>query len=208
MDILDKPIVLRLNRAWLKLGCTTVQDALIALNSGNDFLKAAMAIDFQYSRKADGSWDLDNPNLLATPWDQWIKLPIREGLDEAIHTTKQSIRVPTVIIAVNFAKMPFVKRKPTHEAIRERDGNRCQISGKLLTKRESNIDHLTPSSRGGKDTWENLVLMDKKLNTEKGDRTLDEMGWKLRRRPVAPKDIPVSATIRTLKHRDWRFFFE
>ena len=42
-------------------------------------------------------------------WDEWITLPIREQ-DNAVHTVRGPIRVPTVIVAVNFAKVP--KRRP------------------------------------------------------------------------------------------------
>ncbi len=38
-------------------------------------------------------------------WEEWITLPIREQ-DEAVHTVRGQIRVPTVIVAVNYAKVP------------------------------------------------------------------------------------------------------
>jgi 5-methylcytosine-specific restriction endonuclease McrA len=41
--------------------------------------------------------------------------------------------------------------------IRERDGNRCQYTGRCCTRTEGNLDHVVPRSRGGADTWENLV---------------------------------------------------
>jgi len=42
-------------------------------------------------------------------WDEWITLPIRDG-DNAVHTVRGAIRVPTVIVALNFAKVP--KKRP------------------------------------------------------------------------------------------------
>jgi 5-methylcytosine-specific restriction endonuclease McrA len=208
MDLIDRPIVLRLNRSWQAIGVSTVKDALIAMNSGDDLLKAATAINIQYPKKDDGSWDFDNPELLPTSFEDWIKLPVREDIDNAIHTSKLTIRVPTVIVAVNFAKMPKVQKHPTKANIRERDKSRCQVSGKLLAKKEGNIDHIVPRSRGGRDTWENLIWMDKDLNAKKGNKTLEEMGWKVLKKPVAPKEMPLSATIRHLQHQDWRFFIE
>ena len=41
------------------------------------------------------------------------------------------IRVPTVIVALNFAKVPKKRPKLCARAIRERDGNRCQYTGKV-----------------------------------------------------------------------------
>ena len=39
-----------------------------------------------------------------------------------------------------------------------RDGNICQYSGKTLSDGESDIDHITPRSKGGKNSWANMVL--------------------------------------------------
>lgn len=206
MDFLNKSIVLRLNKVWQPIGYSTVKDALIGMNSGDEFLKAAVAIDVQYERGSNGEWNFDSfANLIPTTFDEWIKLPVRD-FDLAVHTSKMTIRVPTVIIAQNYHKMPKISKKPTHKNIRERDGNRCQVTGRMLTKHESNIDHLVPRSRGGKNTFENLVVMDKQINSLKGDKTLEEAGLTLIRKPQAPPVIPASATIREIKHRDWKFF--
>jgi len=37
-------------------------------------------------------------------WDEWITLPVREG-DHAVRTARGANRVPTVIVALNFAKV-------------------------------------------------------------------------------------------------------
>ena len=41
------------------------------------------------------------------------------------------------------------------------------------------IDHVQPKSRGGADSWENLVAACLRCNNAKGDHTPAEMGWKL-----------------------------
>jgi hypothetical protein len=43
-----------------------------------------------------------------------------------------------------------------------------------------------PKSRGGKDTWENLVACCLKCNNSKGDRTPAEIGWELKLMPKMP----------------------
>ncbi len=45
---------------------------------------------------------------------------------------------------------------------------------------------MQPKSRGGQDSWENLVACCLACNNEKGDRTPQEMGWRLRFRPKIP----------------------
>jgi len=76
-------------------------------------------------------------------WEEWIRLPIR-GQDEAVRTVRGPIRVPTVIVAVNYAKVPKKRPKLCARTIRERDDNRCQYTGVLLEPEEG-----SPAQRAG-----------------------------------------------------------
>ena len=67
-----------------------------------------------------------------------------------VRTARGAIRVPTVIVAVNYARVPKKRPKLSAKNIRDRDGNRCQYKGKLLHPGGS-LDHVGPRSRGGKD---------------------------------------------------------
>ena len=82
-----------------------------------------------------------------TPKSLRLSLPIREQ-DEAVQTVRGSIRVPTVIVAVNYAKVPKKQPKLCARAIRERDTNRCQYTGRILQPEEGSLDHIQLRSRG------------------------------------------------------------
>ena len=139
-------------------------------------------------------------------WDEWIRLPIRDQ-DEAVRTVRGPIRVPTVIVAVNYAKVPKKRPKLCARTVRERDGNRCQYTGALLRPEEGSLDHVVPRSRGGPDTWENLVWAAKNVNQRKGNRLPHEAGLKLLSVPRAPKEVPVTALIRSVPGiDDWKLF--
>ena len=139
-------------------------------------------------------------------WDEWITLPVRPQ-DNAVQTVRGSIRLPTVIVAVNYAKVPKKRPKLCAKTIRERDGNRCQYTGKVLKPEEGSLDHVVPRSRGGKDAWENLVWSSKEVNTKKGNRLPHEAGLKLLTEPRAPKEMPASALIRNAHEiADWELF--
>ena len=129
-------------------------------------------------------------------WDEWITLPIRPQ-DDAVRTVRGPIRVPTVIVAVNFAKVPKKRPKLCARTICERDGNGCQYTGRALLREEGSLDHVLPRSRGGKDTWENFVRSSKDVKARKGNRLPQEAGLKLLTVPRAPKEMPVTALIRT-----------
>ena len=139
-------------------------------------------------------------------WEEWIRLPIRDQ-DEAVRTVRGPIRVPTVIVAVNYAKVPKKRPKLCARTVRERDGNRCQYTGALLRPEEGSLDHVVPRSRGGPDTWENLVWAAKGVNHRKGNRLPHEAGLRLLSVPRAPKEMPVTALIRNVPGiHDWKLF--
>jgi 5-methylcytosine-specific restriction endonuclease McrA len=205
LNLLDKPIVLSLNRAWQVIGHRTVKQALIALNGGGDGLAPAIGVDIAYPKFEDGSWNFDRPLYLnPVPWDEWIQLPVRE-FDFVVSTPKLHIHVPTVIISTQFGRMPMRIPRVTRQAIFERDGGICQYTGAFVG-RNGNLDHVVPRDRGGRDTFENLVWAKREINSLKANRLPHEAGLRLLRRPVAPKPLPVAATIREVRHPDWRHF--
>ena len=191
-DILNKTIVLVLNRNWQAINIRTPQDAFCQMATN-----VATALDIE-----------GESHIRPVTWDEWITLPIRDG-DNAVHTVRGAIRVPTVIVALNFTKVPKKRPKLCSKTIRERDGNRCQYTGKFLRPDEGSLDHVLPRSRGGKDAWDNLVWADKAVNAKKGNRLPHEAGLKLLALPRAPKELPVSALIRNAHGvAEWKVFLK
>ncbi len=205
-DILDKPIVLSLNRAWQVIGHRTVKQALIALNGGGTGLPPALGVDIAYPENGDGTWNFDRPLYLSPlPWDEWTALPVRD-FDFAITTPRLRIRVPTVIVSTQFERMPLRIPRVTRAAIFERDRGVCQYTGEFVGKHGGNLDHVVPRDRGGRDSFENLVWAKKEVNSFKANRLPHEAGLRLLRKPATPKPLPVSATYNAPRHPDWRHF--
>lgn len=189
-DILNKTIVLVLNRNWQAINIRTPADAFCQMATN-------VATALEIERES---------HIRPVTWDEWITLPIRDG-DNAVHTVRGAIRVPTVIVAVNFTKVPKKRPRLCARSIRERDDNRCQYTGKLLHPDEGNLDHVLPRSRGGKAGWENLVWSDKTVNARKGNRLPHEAGLKLLNVPRAPRELPVTALLRNPHGvADWKLF--
>ena len=206
-DILNKTTVLVLNRNWQAIHVRTPTEAFCMMATG-----VATALDIELEDAVEsGSLRtphsaLRAPTLRPVPWDEWITLPIRPQ-DNAVRTVRGPIRVPTVIVAVNFAKVPKKRPKLSAKTIRERDHNRCQYTGKVLKPEDGSLDHVTPRSRGGRDTWENLVWSSKAVNARKANRLPHEAGLKLLKAPRAPKELPASALIRNAHGVvDWKLF--
>ncbi|TPW75571.1 HNH endonuclease [Schumannella soli] len=90
---------------------------------------------------------------------------------------------PAVILLTRYVRLPHGRSVPvSRRGVLRRDSQRCGYCGLSA----STIDHVMPRSRGGADSWENLVACCLKCNNVKGDRTPQEMGWTLRYQPKAP----------------------
>jgi len=205
LGIENKELVLKLNKYWTVVDTALVCDALIDLAAG----KNSYAIDIQYGFNEDGSPDFSDPQMRPVDWDEWITLPVHPW-HFSIRTIHREIRVPTVLVAKNYTKVPTVRfgKNPSSEQIRIRDGNRCQYTGRKLKKDEVSIDHVLPRSKGGDNSWGNLVVTSKELNAMKGDKLNEELGLKLISTPVKPAPIPRYKLIRQARHADWKLFLK
>lgn len=96
---------------------------------------------------------------------------------------------------------------PSKNAIRLRDGNIDQYTGKLISNpKDMTIDHVIPKYKGGSHSWDNLVLTTTSTNNKKGNKLNHEAGLNLIRQPKKPNDIEIWETIKKLQHPDWKIF--
>ena len=91
---------------------------------------------------------------------------------------------PSVIVLTRYVRIPHTRQIPvSRRGVMRRDSHRCAYCGRAATT----IDHVQPRSRGGADSWENLVACCLRCNNLKSDRTPLEMGWQLRSVPRMPR---------------------
>ncbi len=189
-EVLHKNTVLVLNRNWQAINVITPAMAFCQMSTD-----VATALDI------DGQ-----DHLMPTRWSDWQKLPVRDG-DCSIGTSAGRIRVPTVVVLARFARVPMKRPKFSLRNLWERDGGRCQYTGRQLAPGEGNIDHVVPRSRGGATSWENCVIADRRVNTKKANKTPTEAGLKLRKPPMAPREMPVTLMLKnTHGIADWEPF--
>jgi 5-methylcytosine-specific restriction endonuclease McrA len=118
---------------------------------------------------------LDKAELVANKYGQLIKTPC------------STYPLPGVIRIRKYFKPTLLRVPLTRRNIMRRDDFKCQYCGKknlILT-----IDHVLPKSRGGEDSWENLVAACKHCNNVKGDSTPLEAGMPLLSVPRRPHFI-------------------
>jgi 5-methylcytosine-specific restriction endonuclease McrA len=190
--------VLVLNKNYTPIGLTNAKDAFIKL-----FGSVAEVITVE-----DGTYcnhDFSSWSELSAMKQEFEDL--REKHDEFINTPSLTLEVPRVIRVLEYDKIPLHSIKLTRRNVYARDNNTCQYCGKRFKTDKLNLDHVIPRSKGGKNTWENLVCSCHKCNAKKGDKTLKEAGLKLIRKPFKPKENPtLRVHIGNAKYKSWKNF--
>lgn len=91
---------------------------------------------------------------------------------------------PAVILLHRYIRPPHGEAiAVSRRGVLRRDGHRCAYCGRTATT----VDHVHPRSRGGADSWENLVACCLSCNNVKGDRLLSQLGWTLQVTPGRPR---------------------
>jgi hypothetical protein len=67
-----------------------------------------------------------------------------------------------------------------------RDANLCMYCGERFMSRDLTREHVTPLSRGGTDSWTNVVTACRRCNNHKGGRTPEGAGMQLIAVPFTP----------------------
>lgn len=106
--------------------------------------------------------------------------------NQHIKTVRDQFDFPSVIRLKRYVRMPYQEVMPTRKNIFRRDRMKCQYCGKGTNL---TIDHIIPKSRGGEDTWTNLVTACTICNQKKGNRTPTEASMPLRKKPFKPHHI-------------------
>ncbi|CAM0905453.1 unnamed protein product [Alopecurus aequalis] len=135
------------------------------------------------------------------------KADVLEYYDQTVSSPSGSFYIPAVLRVpqlLQVVKRRRVKQCLSRKNILYRDGFTCQYCS---SEDDLTIDHVIPTSRGGKWEWENLVTACSRCNSRKGNKTLLQANMKLRKTPKAPKEFDIIAVpltksaFRTMRRR-------
>jgi len=122
-----------------------------------------------------------------------------EGLEVDGYQVKSpnaTFSLPTVIRVLKMVRKKTGKGISfSKKNILKRDNFICQYCSE--TSQVLTIDHIIPKSRGGKTTWNNVVAACKPCNLKKSDKTLEEAGFCLAKKPSKPDFYLYSLSIPT-----------
>jgi 5-methylcytosine-specific restriction endonuclease McrA len=105
---------------------------------------------------------------------------------KVLRSMSATFSYPSIIRLVRYVHLPYKKVALSRQNIFKRDGHKCVYCG---SRDNLTMDHVIPRSKGGRDSWHNLVSACQKCNTEKGDRTPEEAGMPMSHKPFRPSFI-------------------
>ncbi len=190
--LLQSPVLV-LNRLWQAVNVCTARRALTLLFEGR------AQVVFQDPQGTFRTFD----------FGRWQDFSQEGPRDDQIHTVSFRIRIPRVILLVMFDRYPRKEVKFTRYNIFERDRNTCQYCGVVFERKDLNLDHVLPRERGGPTGWENIVCSCIPCNARKANRTPQEAGMQLIRKPARPKWRPfMQVNLKSAGHSSWKHFVD
>lgn len=122
-----------------------------------------------------------------------------------VRTVSFAIPLPSVIQMLYFIKRGRQSVALSKKNVLLRDKHQCMYCG-VVGEQKLTVDHVFPKSRGGPSTFENLVCACVPCNTRKRDRTPEEAGMKLRRKPYRPRYIAWAVFKRHTAPEEWALY--
>ncbi|MEM6348130.1 MAG: HNH endonuclease [Bacteroidota bacterium] len=126
---------------------------------------------------------------------------INDVADRKFRSVKRDFQFPSIIRLYRYVPLPYRKVALSRENIFRRDGYRCVYCG---SKYDLTLDHLIPSSKGGRTSWDNLVTACRDCNSHKGDLSLEDSGLELDFKPFRPSWIMFLRQFAGLVREDWK----
>lgn len=103
--------------------------------------------------------------------------------DGVVVTSTKKYSKPSVIRLTKYVNIPYRKVILSRDNIFKRDNYTCTYCG---SHKNLTVDHILPKSKGGLNSWENLITSCFSCNSRKGDRTPEQANLKLNFQPYKP----------------------
>ena len=136
-------------------------------------------------------------------WEEAVRYLVSEKAialewydDWVVRSEKWSTRVPAVMILKEYQKKKTAVRY-SKQNVFLRDGYICQYCEDVVSRKTATLDHVLPTSHGGKTTWENTVTACGPCNANKGNN-----------KKIVPKMKPYKPTYFQLAEKRKRLKWE
>ncbi len=189
--------VLMLNRLYMAVRVISARRALTLL-----YQDAAEVVSVE-----DGQF-------LSYDFNDWVEVSQAKRRFEPeqhdwVRTVRFHIAVPKIVRLLIYDRLPRTSVKLNRRNLFARDQSRCQYCGKRYPSSELSLDHIVPRSKGGGNTWENIVCACVRCNVRKGGRTPTEASMTLIALPRRPHRSPVlTVKMSDSRYASWKQFLD
>ena len=129
------------------------------------------------------------------------KVDLIEKTNSFICSEKLKLSFPSVIKLKKYVSFNSLDVVLNRKNLLLRDHSSCQYCG---SKSNLTIDHIIPKQKGGKDSWENLIIACSPCNSRKGNRSLIEAKMKLMKVPKKPNRFMYFNQYINQKNEGWK----
>jgi len=135
---------------------------------------------------------------------------LEEDGSRRFRSERQVVPYPSVIRLVRYVHVPHrFRRQVTNTFLFARDDYTCQYCGKyqsaLRGRQFLTRDHIVPLSRGGANSWENVVTSCSVCNNRKADRLPKEAGLTLLTEPAEPNYVHLVWVVRRVTGKQAKY---
>ena len=106
---------------------------------------------------------------------------------EGVYIGDHKVVIPKVVRMIHTDSVYQKKIRLSLKNLAIRDGYKCEYCWNHTEIENATFDHVIPKSKNGKLNWANVVYCCKKCNERKGNKTIEELGIKLTKKPVKPQ---------------------
>jgi hypothetical protein len=118
-----------------------------------------------------------------------------EESDKVVRSPSTQMKIPSVIVYNKAMKKTKRAVRFSRKNVWLRDEGKCQYCAKEVKYSEYTIDHVKPRCYGGKSSWENVVVCCYSCNQKKAEKTVEQAGFKILKKPVMPFQLPYVSSI-------------
>jgi 5-methylcytosine-specific restriction endonuclease McrA len=133
--------------------------------------------------------------LNTVSWRRGIKLMLKEkaivvkNAEQVISNSDKTytFKIPLILRLIEMVKTVYKNKVPfSKKSVLVRDGFTCSYCG---SQEDITVDHIIPTSKGGKTSYTNCVACCLECNLKKGNKSMEEMGMKLKKVPSEPSVV-------------------
>jgi 5-methylcytosine-specific restriction endonuclease McrA len=118
------------------------------------------------------------------------KVSAIEEYEREIKSPSISMKIPSVVVYKHSRGKRVNSVKFSRKNVFIRDEGKCQYCNAEVSVNDYTLDHIHPKTRGGTTSWENVVVSCYACNQKKGEKTLKEVGYNIKKQPKKPQVLP------------------